>query len=88
MVFKCFHVCFASVLAISDVCCICFHLDVVKVDRDVTHVASRRGKWAQVEAVPQPQVVPTCMREARRSRVVPTERHGWASSVAGQQPQA
>jgi len=29
-----------------------FHLDVVKIDRDVAHVASRRGKQAQARAVP------------------------------------
>jgi hypothetical protein len=53
-----------------------FHLDVAKVDRDITHVASRQGKRAQVEAVPWSQVVPTCAREVRRARIVPTERRG------------
>jgi hypothetical protein len=53
-----------------------FHVDVAKVDRDIIHVASRQGKRAQVEAVPWPQVVPTCAREARRARIVPTERRG------------
>ena len=41
---------FASVSTVSDMLHV-FYLDVIKVDRNIAHVVSRRGKWTQAEAV-------------------------------------
>jgi hypothetical protein len=60
----------------------CVSSDVAKVDRDVACITSRHGERAQVEAVPRPQAVPTCVQEARWARTAPMERRRQADGRA------